>query len=60
MILYLVMKVKKWQDMRFQTDIFRVEVGEGDYGYCPVFDSYEKAVEVAGSERYVQAIRDVK
>jgi hypothetical protein len=62
-ILYLAMKVKKWGDMKFNKDIFRISVAEGDYGYCPVFDDYEKAVEVAGGKEYVIMInkgRDLK
>ncbi len=57
MILYLVMKVTKWEDMRFDKDIFRLQKEPGDYGYCPVFTDYDMAVKVAGGKEYVRAIK---
>ena len=59
MILYMVMKVKKWEDMKFETDIFRLKVEEWDYGYCHVFTDYDKAMEVAGDPNRVKAMREV-
>lgn len=59
MILYMVMKVKKWEDMRFESDIFRVRPQEGQYGFCHVFTDYDKAMEVAGDPNRVKAMREV-
>ena len=57
MILYLVMKVRKWEDIRFDNNIFRIQTEKGDYGYCPVFADYKKAVEAAGDDRHICAIK---
>jgi len=58
MILYLAMKVSKWEDMEFEgLSHVKIQADKDDYGFVPAFRSYERAVEVAGDEKLVKAVK---
>lgn len=52
------MKVRKWEDMEFEgLNHVKIQADKDDYGFVPVFRSYERAVEVAGDEKLVKAVK---
>ena len=58
--MYLVCRLRRWEDERGGCDLLPFEISitpsEGEIGYCPVYDDYDKALEYAGKDELVLEI----
>ncbi len=60
--MYLVMKLCKWEDTEFDTNVrlpfpMQLKAAKGEVGYLLVFDDCEEALEFAGDPNLIVEIK---